>query len=99
MKNSHSERRSLREVGDVCRFVDVVEFTSSDRLPVVAECWTPPVDLVGARCADNLHLRRPIRKIAAQRLVNVEVLGRGVKAGEDDFLVAVNENRHHHVDR
>ena len=68
---------------------DVVELTTFDRLPVFPRCWTPPVDLVVTRGTEDLHPRRPIRKIATELLVDVEVPCRiSVEAGEDGLLVA-----------
>jgi hypothetical protein len=70
-------------------FLDVVELATFDRLPVFSGCWTPPVDLVGTRCAEDLHPRRSIRKITTELFVDVEIPGRvGVEAGEDSLLVA-----------
>ena len=70
-------------------FLDIVELALLDRLPVVPRCWTPPVDLVGTWCAENFHPCRPIREVATQFLVNVEIPGRiGVETGEDRFRVA-----------
>ena len=57
----------------VVRLVDLVDLASFDRLPVPTRLRTPPVDLVGAQCAEDLHPRRPIRQVAAQFLVNLEI--------------------------
>jgi hypothetical protein len=60
-----------------------------DRLPVVAGFRTPPVDLVGTRCAENFHPRRPVRQVTPMFFVDVEIPGRvGIEAGKDRFLVA-----------
>ena len=76
-------------MGDLLGLLDVVELAALDRFPLLTRLWTPPVDLVGARCAVDLHPRRSIRQIATELLVDVEVPGRiGVEAGEDGLLVA-----------
>jgi len=69
--------------------LNVVEFAAPHRFPVLTRLWTPPVDLVGARCTEDFHTSRPIRQVAAQFLVDVEVPGRGrIEAGEHGLLVA-----------
>jgi len=71
------------------RLLDIVELATLDRLPVHTRLRTPPVDLVGTWCAENLYPRRPVREVAPELLVDVEIPGRvGVEAGEDSLLVA-----------
>jgi len=69
---------------NLLRLLDAVELSALDRFPVLTRFWTPPVDLVGARCAEDLHPRRSNRKIATELLVDVEVPSRGgIEAGEE----------------
>jgi len=76
-------------MGDIGWFVDIVELTTFDRLPVLIWLRTPPVDLIVAWGTEDLHPRRSIRKIATELLVDVEVPRRiGVEAGENGLLVA-----------
>ena len=73
----------------IVRLVNLVDLASFDRLPVLTRLRTPPVDLVDTRSTEDFHPRRPIRRIATQFLVDVEIPGRvGVEAGEDGLLVA-----------
>jgi len=51
-------------MGDIGWFVDIVELTTFDRLPVLIWLRTPPVDLIVAWGTEDLHPRRSIRKIA-----------------------------------
>ncbi len=44
--------------------LDVIEFSALHRFPVLTWFWTPPVYLVGARCAEDLHAHRSIRQVA-----------------------------------
>ena len=75
-------------MGHLVRLLDVVELSALHRFPVVTRLWTPPVDLVGARCAEDLYARRPIRKVATEFLVDVEISGRSrIEAGEEGLLV------------
>jgi len=81
-------------MGYLIWLLDVVELATFDRPPVVAGCRTPPVDLVGARCAEDLHPRRPIGQVATQFCVDVEIPGRlGIEAGDDRFLVPTRLSR------
>lgn len=76
------------------RFLDVVEFTTFDRLPIAVGCRTPPVNLVGTGFAEDLHSCRPIGQVATRFLVDVEIPGRiGIEAGEDCFLVPTRLSR------
>ncbi len=71
------------------RLPDVVKLAALDRSPVLTRFRTPPVDLIGVRCAEDLHARRSIGQIATQFLVDVKVPGRGcIEAGEYGLLVA-----------
>ncbi len=75
-------------MGDVCRLLGVVEFASFNRLPVLTRLRTPPIDLVGARRAEDLHPCRSVGKVATQFLADMEIPGRVcVEAGEDGLLV------------
>jgi hypothetical protein len=74
---------------NLLRLLDAVELSALDRLPVLIWLRTPPVDLIVAWGTEDFHPRRPIRKIATELLVDVEVPRRiGVEAGEDGLLVA-----------
>ena len=42
----------------------VVELSALHRFPVLTRLWTPPVDLLGTRCTEDLHAGRPIRQVA-----------------------------------
>ena len=53
--------------------LDVVELSSLHRFPVLIRLRTPPVDLVGSRCAEDLHARRSVGEVAPELLVNVEI--------------------------
>ena len=79
---------ALSQMRYLVRLLGVVELSALDRFPVLTRFRTPPIDLVGARCAEDLHPSRPIRQVAPELLVDVDIPGRrSIEVGEDGLPV------------